>query len=111
MRFLLFQGTMARGAFWAATIALFFARRATEMIPDPLVDLVVSIPLAWLGMCVIAARLRDAGLSAWLALVFITPLPLVFVNWGLFMLSAFALLAFMVALGIMPRRTSIGDNA
>ena len=112
MRFLLLQGEdMTRSGYWGLTIILMIIRFATNQIPDPLVDLLLSLPVNWLSLCVIAARLRDAGWSAWLVLAFIAPLPLFFLPGTGALLGPLLLatLVFTVILGIVP--TQYGKEA
>ena len=106
MSFLQFQGTMMRAQYWAATIGLGVVNVVVNAIPAPLVDLILSVPLTWLSLCVLSARLRDAGWSLWLMLVFFVPLVFVFrpVAPELFFLAALVLLALIVVLGIVPTR-------
>ena len=111
MRFLLFQGQMARGVYWPATIAITVARNGNDyIIPNPFAAFAISIVLSWLLLCTAAARLRHMGWPVWLALVFLSSWPLGYITATvdsatsilLVLLFVVVMAGFTIVLGIVP---------
>ena len=61
---------MKRAHFWAAIVGLWFVSLPVAAIPNLVLVLALFIAVTWVWTCVICARLRDAGWSPWLVLVF-----------------------------------------
>ena len=82
-----FEGTVSRTHFWLGTLAMPVGFILLSLLINPLtplgnamivlVSIVVLVLLAgcvWIFLALLAKRLRDAGLSPWLCLLFFVPL-------------------------------------
>ena len=61
------QGRIGQGAFWIGWAVLLIGNIVTNFIP--VVGMLLSIALIYMGVCVYGKRLHDMGKSAWLILV------------------------------------------
>ena len=78
-----FQGTISRSRFWLGMLAELFVVFLLAILSDLLVPagtvgaicvLVLLFGLLWVVFALHAKRLRDAGLSPWLCLLYFVPL-------------------------------------
>ena len=110
---------MPRSDYWIIVVCLAIPTFIINQIPNPYVDFGLSIPIAYLDLCIACARLRDAGASAWWVLVVITPLAVVIagllialMGYGPVILfvgvisSVIIGVAFMIVIGLMPTKTN-----
>ena len=120
MRFLLLQGNrMPRSTYWIAVLCLGILTFIINQIPNPYVDFGLSIPIAYLNLCIACARLRDAGTSAWWVLVVVIPAAVIIVGTLTAIIGLGSLILFIgviigtiigfiftIAIGVMPTKAS-----
>ena len=110
---------MPRCEYWIAVICLAIPTFIINQIPNPYVDFGLSIPIAYLDLCIACARLRDAGASAWWVLVVVIPVAVVIAGMLLALMgmgpldlfvgvviSVITGLTFTIAIGLMPSKVN-----